>query len=195
LIRGVIEASGQIVWVLGPEDQRERFLRLLQLQKSELDYDGKYIDTRTELHEDDPAEVESKINAFRENIAPRHSPVCWSMTETILIGRPSVVEIHRPHPVGCICGRNLGGGGSVAFAAASLRHPQNLLTLKSPRAKYVPNVHGKLIPQLIRLSAIDESCVRALGRCWPRRCAPRSRDVFCWFRIARPLTHICCCGS
>jgi hypothetical protein len=69
LIRGVIEASGQIVWVLGPEDRRERFLRLLQLQKAELDYDGKYIDARTELHDHDPAEVKSKINAFRENIA------------------------------------------------------------------------------------------------------------------------------
>jgi hypothetical protein len=69
LIRGVIEASGQIVWVLGPEDRRVRFLRLLQLQKDELDYDGKYIDTRTELHDDDPAEVRSVISAFRENIA------------------------------------------------------------------------------------------------------------------------------
>jgi hypothetical protein len=69
LIRGVIEASGQVVWVLGPKDRRERFLRMLQLQKAELIYDGKYVDARTRPHDDDTAEIRSAINAFREQIA------------------------------------------------------------------------------------------------------------------------------
>jgi hypothetical protein len=33
LLRGIIESSGQTVWVLGPEQQRDRVLRLLQILK------------------------------------------------------------------------------------------------------------------------------------------------------------------
>jgi hypothetical protein len=60
LIRGVIESGGQTVWVLAPPDQRARFVRLLQLEKAELDYDRKYIKTATALH-DDTHEKRSEI--------------------------------------------------------------------------------------------------------------------------------------
>ena len=65
LIRGVIESSGQTVWVLGPDDRRERFRRLLQLQKAELDYDGRYIDARTRPRDDDTREFRSQLDALR----------------------------------------------------------------------------------------------------------------------------------
>jgi hypothetical protein len=62
LIRGVIESSGQTVWVLAPAERRERFRRLLQLEKAEMDYDRRYIKTATVLHDDDTHERRSQIN-------------------------------------------------------------------------------------------------------------------------------------
>jgi hypothetical protein len=68
LIRGVIESSGQAAWVLGPSDRRERFLRLLQLEKSELNYDDRYVRSSTgPLHEDDTHEMRSQVNDVRRN--------------------------------------------------------------------------------------------------------------------------------
>jgi hypothetical protein len=66
LIRSVIESSGQTVWILGPSDQRERFRRLLQLEKSEMDYDRRYIRTATVPHDDDTHKIRSQINRVRE---------------------------------------------------------------------------------------------------------------------------------
>jgi hypothetical protein len=53
LLRSVIESSGQTVWVLGPTERHDRFVRLLQLEKSEMDYDRRYIKIATALHDDD----------------------------------------------------------------------------------------------------------------------------------------------
>jgi hypothetical protein len=61
----VIESSGQTVWVLGPEEQRERFRRLLQLQKAELDYDVRYTDALTRPRDDDTPKFRSFGNAQR----------------------------------------------------------------------------------------------------------------------------------
>jgi hypothetical protein len=42
------------------------------------------------------------------------------------------LEIDRPHPVGCVRGDGVGrSGGAVAFAAASVRHPQPLFAPKA----------------------------------------------------------------
>jgi hypothetical protein len=67
LIRGVMESGGQTVWVLGPDDQQERFRRLLQLQKSELDYDMKYVDVLTRLRDDDGHNFRSLSARLRED--------------------------------------------------------------------------------------------------------------------------------
>jgi hypothetical protein len=67
LIRGVIESSCQTVWVLGPDDRRERFRRLLQLQKDELDYDGKYINARTQPLDGDSREIRSVTDKVRRD--------------------------------------------------------------------------------------------------------------------------------
>jgi hypothetical protein len=64
LIRGVIESSGQTVWVLGPAERRDRFLRPLQLEKSEVDYDNRYIRAATVLHDDDTHKTRSQINGI-----------------------------------------------------------------------------------------------------------------------------------
>lgn len=65
LIRGMIEHSAQAAWVLGPDDRRERFVRLLQVQKSEMDYDRRYVDatsSSTHLRDDDTPEMRSHAN-------------------------------------------------------------------------------------------------------------------------------------
>lgn len=61
LIRGVIEPSGQTVWLLGPHERRERLLRLLQLEKTEMDHDGRYIKIATAPHDEDTHEQRSHI--------------------------------------------------------------------------------------------------------------------------------------
>jgi hypothetical protein len=53
LIRGVIESSAQTVWLLGPKDRRERLRRLLQLEKAEMDHDGRYYKVATAAHDED----------------------------------------------------------------------------------------------------------------------------------------------
>jgi len=65
LIRGVIESSGQTVWVLGPEDQRQRFVRLLQLQRDELKNDVRWIKVRTRIQDSDSTEVRRQLDAIR----------------------------------------------------------------------------------------------------------------------------------
>lgn len=64
LIRGVIEHSAQAAWILGGSDRRERFVRLLQAQKSEMNFDRKYLNSTssaTHLRDDDTAETRSGI--------------------------------------------------------------------------------------------------------------------------------------
>jgi hypothetical protein len=65
LIRGVIESSGQTAWVLGPADQRQRFVRLLQLQQAELKNDIRWIKVRTRIQDSDDAQVRSQLDAIR----------------------------------------------------------------------------------------------------------------------------------
>jgi hypothetical protein len=65
LIRGVIESSGQTVWVLGPDDQRQRFVRLLQLQRDELKNDVRWIKVRTRIQDSDSAELRRQLDAIR----------------------------------------------------------------------------------------------------------------------------------
>jgi hypothetical protein len=65
LIRGVIESSGQTVWVLGPDNQRVRFVRLLQLQQAELKNDVKWVRVRTRIQDSDDSEVRSELDAIR----------------------------------------------------------------------------------------------------------------------------------
>jgi hypothetical protein len=68
LIRGVIEHSAQAAWILGGSDRRERFVRLLQVQKSEMIYDRKYLNTTSSpnhLRDDDTAETRSGINRLQ----------------------------------------------------------------------------------------------------------------------------------
>ncbi|SIK94712.1 Uncharacterised protein [Mycobacteroides abscessus subsp. abscessus] len=67
LARGVIESSGQTVWVLSPAKQRDRFVRLLQLEKAEADQDRKYIKTATALHDNDTHEKRSEIAKVQAN--------------------------------------------------------------------------------------------------------------------------------
>jgi hypothetical protein len=64
LMRGVIESSGQVVWVLGPDVRRERFRRLLQLQKAELDFDNRYIDVLARKRDEDTSEFRSGVDAL-----------------------------------------------------------------------------------------------------------------------------------
>jgi hypothetical protein len=74
LLRGVIEASGQTAWVLGPaDDQRRRILRLLQILRNELLYDGKTVDVQNRLLEDDPPEMRSLVQANLRDAAPRRA--------------------------------------------------------------------------------------------------------------------------
>ncbi len=61
LIRGVIESSGQTVWLLGPTERRERLRRLLQLEKSEMDHDARYYKVATAPHDDDTPKQRSDI--------------------------------------------------------------------------------------------------------------------------------------
>jgi hypothetical protein len=69
LIRAVMESSGQVVWVLGPDDQRERFRRLLRLQKAELDYDVGYVDALTRLRDEDTRGFRSFANKEQREFA------------------------------------------------------------------------------------------------------------------------------
>ena len=73
---------------------------------------------------------------LRSTIPPRHSRVCSSTIETILTGPPVgggvELEIHRPHPIGCIGDHGVRGGrGTVAFAASALRYPKSLFAPKA----------------------------------------------------------------
>ncbi|MGO4443082.1 hypothetical protein AB4Z42_06960 [Mycobacterium sp. 2YAF39] len=61
LIRGVIESSAQTVWLLGPIERRERLRRLLQLEKMEMDHDGRYFKVATAPHEADSHEQRSHV--------------------------------------------------------------------------------------------------------------------------------------
>jgi hypothetical protein len=65
LIRGVIESSGQAVWVLGARAQRERILRLLQAQKAELKNDRRWVKVRSAVQDGDSRKVRSDLNAYR----------------------------------------------------------------------------------------------------------------------------------
>ncbi len=71
LLRGVIESSGQTVWVLGPEEQRDRVLRLLQILRAELLYDGKTVDVQNRPLDDDPPEMRALLQANHRDAAPR----------------------------------------------------------------------------------------------------------------------------
>lgn len=73
LLRGVIEASGQTAWVLGPDHQRLRVLRLLQILRDELLYDGKTVDVQNRLLEEDPPDMRSLVQANRRDAAPRRA--------------------------------------------------------------------------------------------------------------------------
>jgi hypothetical protein len=44
------------------------------------------------------------------------------------VGGGVELEVHRPYPIRRIGGRDIGSGGAMAFAAATLRNPQTLLT-------------------------------------------------------------------
>jgi hypothetical protein len=44
------------------------------------------------------------------------------------VGGGVELEVHRPYPIRRIGGRDIGSGGAMAFAAATLRNPQSLLT-------------------------------------------------------------------
>jgi hypothetical protein len=68
LIRGVIEHSAQAAWILGGSDRRERFVRLLKAQKSDMIYDRRYLDSTSStshLRDDDTAETRSGINQLQ----------------------------------------------------------------------------------------------------------------------------------
>jgi hypothetical protein len=67
LIRGVIESSGQTVWVLGAAAQRERFRRLLQVQKDELKNDIRWVRVRTRPQDSDTAEIRGQLDAIRKD--------------------------------------------------------------------------------------------------------------------------------
>jgi hypothetical protein len=72
LIRAVMESSGQVMWVLSPDDRHERFRRLLQIQKAELDYDVGYVDALTRLRDDDTSTFRSFANGqLRESACKR----------------------------------------------------------------------------------------------------------------------------
>jgi hypothetical protein len=71
LIRGVMESSGQTAWVLGPEAQRDRVLRLLQILRDELIYDGKCVDVQNRPLDDDPADMRSLTQANLRDAKPR----------------------------------------------------------------------------------------------------------------------------
>lgn len=69
LIRGVIESSGQAVWLLGPSDRRTRLLRLLQLEKTEMDHDGRYYKVATASHDEDTRQQRSHISKVMRSAA------------------------------------------------------------------------------------------------------------------------------
>lgn len=71
MFRAVMESSGQTAWVLGPETQRDRVLRLLQILKDELIYDGRTIDVQTEAFDDDPSDMRAQLQAVRRDGAPK----------------------------------------------------------------------------------------------------------------------------
>ena len=76
LIRGVIESSAQTVWLLGPGERRERLRRLLQLEKAEMDHDGRYIKVGTVPHDEDTHKQRSDINKVRAS-AEKARRVRW----------------------------------------------------------------------------------------------------------------------
>jgi len=57
--------------VLGPEQQRDRVLRLLQILKNELDYDGKTVDVQNRALDGDPPDMRTLVQANRRDAAPR----------------------------------------------------------------------------------------------------------------------------
>ena len=58
-------------WVLGPDEQRERVKRLLQILKSELDYDGKTHDAQNRALDDDSPAMRRLLQANLREVAPR----------------------------------------------------------------------------------------------------------------------------
>lgn len=73
LLRSVIEACAQTVWILGPDHQRERIVRLLQVLKGDLDYDGKTGDVQSRPRDDDSPAMRSQVQAIRRHTAPRRT--------------------------------------------------------------------------------------------------------------------------
>jgi hypothetical protein len=93
LIRGMIEHSAQAVWLLGPADRRERFVRLLQVQKSEMDYDRRYIDSTSStahLRADDTPEMRSqaaKVQREAKAVRNRRTEKLAAIGEVLGIGK------------------------------------------------------------------------------------------------------------
>jgi hypothetical protein len=92
LIRGVIEHSAQAAWILGASDRRERFVRLLQVQKSEMNYDRRYLDSTSStihLRDDDTAETRSVANHLQ-----REARAAWDgkMARLLEIARVFGIE-------------------------------------------------------------------------------------------------------
>ena len=80
----------------------------------------------------------------RSTRPPRHSRVCSSTMETILIGRPSVVASNWKSTAQTLFGASAFGRsgavrGAQAFASAALRHPQALF---APEPLDLLVVHG-----------------------------------------------------
>ena len=93
LIRGVIEHSAQAAWILGAAERRERFVRLLQAQKSDMNYDRRYLDSTSStshLRDDDTAETRSGINELQ-----REARASWDRRLAKLVEIADIFGIDR----------------------------------------------------------------------------------------------------
>ncbi|SHS91816.1 Uncharacterised protein [Mycobacteroides abscessus subsp. abscessus] len=93
LIRGVIEHSAQAAWILGASDRRERFVRLLQTQKSEMNYDRRYLESTSSanhLREDDTPETRSAVNRLQ-----REAKASWDTKMTHLLKIANIFGIEK----------------------------------------------------------------------------------------------------
>ncbi|MET8428324.1 hypothetical protein [Nocardia sp. NPDC004860] len=71
IMRAAMEASSQALWVVGAEEQRTRFLRILQLEKSEMDYNWRYVAALTEEVPTDGPGGRSRNERIRREAAPK----------------------------------------------------------------------------------------------------------------------------
>lgn len=72
LLRSAIEASAEVIWLLGPNDQRERVRRLLVARASEFTYDRRLVLEAGAVREQDEAAMKKTRARMRQDASRSH---------------------------------------------------------------------------------------------------------------------------